>query len=152
MNVKFWTICLIFYISAPSNGVLGVKVRSVESVLSGSLQHVKKLYNFNLNGVSYHESSRTMAKVVGGNPSYAPLVTFWSRKTAATLSFDQAKSNLLSQFNMNQYEKFVAMLPSVVQAIEDTIFEDEPSWQVSFDKTGGQTLYKQISIRNIKPF
>jgi len=126
MNFKFWSIALIFFSSETSNQVLGLK--SFSSVLSDNLHFVKKLYNFKLNGVSYYENTQTLAKVEGGHPTSA-VVSFRSQKTKASLDFDQGKQLFLNQFDMNLYNKMVDMLPRVVQAIEDTIFEDEPSWQ-----------------------
>ena len=72
--------------------------------------------------------------MAGGHPTSA-VVSFRSQKTKASHDYDQGKQLFMNQFDMNLYNKMVDMLPRVVQAIEDTIFEDEPSWQVSLQKT-----------------
>ena len=118
----------------------GITSRTSASTLisqfSNNVALVKEMFNFKLDGTTYRTQKIDipMAKTTGGShpTSYLHRSELKHMKSMASNNFKDAWKSLMQHFDIHLYQKLVGLLPKVNTAIEDTIFEMDPTQEVNW--------------------
>ena len=119
----------------------GITSRTSASTLisqfSNNVALVKEMFNFKLDGTTYRTQKiyiPVMAKTTGGSypTSYSHRSELKHMKSMASNNFKDAWKSLMQHFDIHLYQKLVELLPKVNTAIEDTIFEMDPTQEVNW--------------------